>query len=94
MVHTQGLDLVKWKQDTDEKHLVLFLKGQGKAIDDAAEDLQELGNPIVMFSLINEPVEDVVDLPTNICPQPQKLAVDTMQNGLEKIPLSRVLAIK
>lgn len=87
VVHTQGLDLVKWKQDTDEKHLVLFLKGQGKAIDDArsqgtflgpkayvqaqcthppifhdiciphspAKDLQELGNPIVMFSLINEP---------------------------------------
>lgn len=35
VVHTQGLDFVKWKQDADEKHLVLFLKGQGKAIDDA-----------------------------------------------------------
>lgn len=44
--------------------------------------------------LLASPVEDVVDLPTNICPEPQKLAVDAMQNGLEKIPLSRVLAIK
>lgn len=35
MVDTQGLDLVKGKQDTDEEHLVLFLKGQGKAVDDA-----------------------------------------------------------
>lgn len=44
--------------------------------------------------LIASPVEDVVDLPTNISPEPQKLAIDAMQNGLEKIPLSRVLAIK
>lgn len=35
VVDTQGLDLVKGKQDTDEEHLVLFFKGQGKAIDDA-----------------------------------------------------------
>lgn len=35
MVDTQGLDLVKGKQDTDKEHLMLFLKGQGKAIDDA-----------------------------------------------------------
>lgn len=35
VVYTQGLDFVKRKQDADEKHLVLFLKGQGKAIDDA-----------------------------------------------------------
>jgi predicted XRE-type DNA-binding protein len=34
VIHTQGLDLVKGKQDADEKHLVLFLKRQGKAIDD------------------------------------------------------------
>jgi hypothetical protein len=40
------------------------------------------------------PVEDVVDLPTNISPEPQKLAIDAMQNGLEKIPLSRVFTIE
>lgn len=44
--------------------------------------------------LIASPVEDVVDLPTNISPEPQKLAIDAMQNGLEKVPLSRVFAIK
>lgn len=55
MVYTQRLDFVKWKQDTDEKHLVFFLKGQGKAIDDAAQDLQQLRNPIVMLSLIDKP---------------------------------------
>lgn len=35
MVDTEGLDLVKGKEDTDEEHLVLFLKGQGKTVDDA-----------------------------------------------------------
>lgn len=44
--------------------------------------------------LIASPVEDVVDLPTDISPEPQKLAIDAMQNGLKKIPLSRVLAIE
>lgn len=44
--------------------------------------------------LMASPVEDVVDLPTNISPEPQKLAIDAMQNGLEKIPLSRVFAIE
>lgn len=35
VVDTQRLDLVKGKQDTDEEHLVLFLQGQSKAVDDA-----------------------------------------------------------
>lgn len=89
MVDTQGLDLVKGQQDTDKEHLVLFLEGQGEAVDDArveggllgpgslvqvqgtnppnsfqacvahplspAQDLQELGNPVVMLRLIDEP---------------------------------------
>lgn len=44
--------------------------------------------------LMNSPIEDVVDLPTDISPEPQKLAIDTMQNGLEKVPLSRILTVK
>lgn len=46
------------------------------------------------LGIIASPVEDVVDLPTNIRPEPQKLAIDAMQNGLEKVPLSRVLTVK
>jgi hypothetical protein len=44
--------------------------------------------------LLASPVEDVVDLPTYISPEPQKLAIDAMQNGLEKVPLTRILTIK
>lgn len=83
---------MKGKKNPDEEHFVLFLQGQGKAIDDAgrkrrvvrtkgpwpssmhlfplpdlvqtcgplphlspAQDLQELGNPIMMLRLIDEP---------------------------------------
>lgn len=35
VVDTQGLDLVKGKKDPDQEHFVLFLQGQGKAVDDA-----------------------------------------------------------
>lgn len=73
---------------------MLFFKGQGKAVDDAAKDLQELSDPVVMLCLIDEPVEDVVDLPTDISPEPQKLAIDTMQDGLEEVPLSRILTVE
>lgn len=83
---------MKGKKNPDEEHFVLFLQGQGKAVDDArrerrvvgtkgpwpssmhlfplpdlvqscgppphlspAQDLQELGNSIVMLRLIDEP---------------------------------------
>lgn len=36
----------------------------------------------------------MVDLPTDISPEPQKLAIDAMQDGLEEVPLSRVLTVK
>lgn len=44
--------------------------------------------------LLASPVEDVVDLPTDISPEPQKLAIDAMQDGLEEVPLSRILTVK
>lgn len=44
--------------------------------------------------LLASPVEDVVDLPTDISPEPQKLAIDAMQNSLEEVPLSRILTVK
>lgn len=40
------------------------------------------------------PVEDVVDLSTDVSPETQKLAVDAMQDGLEEVPLSRILTVK
>lgn len=52
------------------------------------------GLALPLSQLLASPVEDVVDLPTDISPEPQKLAVDAMQDGLEEVPLSRILTVK
>jgi hypothetical protein len=41
--------------------LVLLLEGEGEAVDDAAQDLQQLSHAIVLFRLPDESEEDVVD---------------------------------
>lgn len=40
------------------------------------------------------PQEDVVDLPSNVSTKAEELAIDAVKNCLEKISLSRVLAVK
>ena len=52
------------------------------------------GLAMLLSWLQASPVEDVVDLPTDISPEPQKLAIDAMQDGLEEVPLSRILTVK
>lgn len=71
---------MKGKQDTDKEYLVLFLKGKRYA-----QDLQELDNSIVMLSLINEPIKYVVHLPRDIGPKTPKLAIDFVQDDLQKV---------
>ena len=41
--------------------LVLVLEGQGKAIDDRAEDFEQLSHAIVPLSVINEAIKHVAD---------------------------------
>lgn len=50
-----------------------------------------------MFQEVRRPLspkEDVVDLLPDEGPQAQELPVDPMQDGLEEVPLPRVLAVK
>lgn len=70
VVHTQGLDFVKWKQDTDEKHLVLFLQGQGKAIDDARSQGAFLGpKAYVQAQCAHPPVSQGIYTPHSHLPR-------------------------
>ena len=69
---------------------MLLLQGESKAIDDAAEDLQQLGNAIMVLSLEDEAVEDVVDGLPDERPMDHEFAVDAMKDGLEVIPFPRV----
>lgn len=40
------------------------------------------------------PEEDVVNLPSDVRSQSQKLSINTVENGLEKVSLTRVFTVK
>ena len=41
---------------------MFLLEWEGESVDDGAEDLQELGHPVVPLRLVDKVVEDVVYL--------------------------------
>ena len=50
----------------EKEDLVLLFERERETVDDRAEDLQELGHPVVPLRLVDEVVEDVVDLLSTI----------------------------
>lgn len=78
MVHAQALDLVQRDQHSRQEQLVLFLERKGEAVDDGAQDFEQLGDTIKTLGLIDELEEDIIDGPSNIRPQVQELAIDAM----------------
>ena len=51
----KGVDvfrLVQWDESLAQEVFVLLLQRQSKAIDDAAENLQQLGHPIMLTVFI------------------------------------------
>ena len=73
---------------------MLLLQRQSEAVDDGPEDLEEFRDAVVVFRLVDEPVEDVVDLLTDEGAQPQELAVDPVEGGLEEVAFARVLRVE
>lgn len=55
MVHGQRFHFVQRQQYFQQELLVFVLQWQRKAIDDAAEDFEQLGNAVVVFRFVNEP---------------------------------------
>eukprot|EP00050_Salpingoeca_kvevrii_P003372 m.223265 g.223265 ORF g.223265 m.223265 type:complete len:608 (-) comp10822_c3_seq1:2384-4207(-) len=94
VVHAHALDLVQRQQYLDEKALVLILEGKGKAVDDAAENLEELGDAVVVARLVDKLEEDVVDGAADKRAQRQKLAVNAVQRRLEKVTLAGIFTAK
>ena len=81
-------------QHFDQELLVLLLQRQRKAVDYAAQDLQQLADTVKVLGLVDIPQEDVVDLLPNERPQTEKFAVDSMQNGLQKVAFARIFAVE
>ena len=73
---------------------MLLLERQREAVDDAAEDLEELGDAVVALGLVDEAVKCVVDLLADVGAEAEELAVDAVQDGLEEVALARVLAVE
>lgn len=73
---------------------MLFLQRQGEAVDDGAEDLEELGDSVESFGLVYELEEDVVNRSSDVRPEVQKLAVDSVERGFQEIPLARVFRVE
>jgi len=94
MVHGQAFDLMKRYEHTSEEELVFLLEWQSKTVDDGAQDLEQLGNAIETFGLVDELEKDVVDGAANIGPKIEEFAVDAMKSSLQKVPLPWIFGIK
>ena len=63
VVEREAADFMEWDQHFAKELLVLGLQRQGEAVDNAAQDFQQLTNPVKVFSFINEPAtRDVIYL--------------------------------
>ena len=79
----------------DQERLVLLLQRQRKAVDDRAQDLEQLGDAGVVHGgrLVDEAVEGVVDGAPDEGAVRHELAVHPVQDRLEVVPLARVLRV-
>jgi hypothetical protein len=59
-----------------------------------AKDLQELCYAVVMLCFIDETVKDVVDLLPDVCSEPKKFPINTMEDSLEEISLPGIFRIE
>uniref|UniRef100_A0A182IZZ8 Uncharacterized protein n=1 Tax=Anopheles atroparvus TaxID=41427 RepID=A0A182IZZ8_ANOAO len=75
------------------KHLMTGC-GKREPVDDAAQDLEQLRDPVMVLRLVDELVENVVDLLADERAQPEELAVHPVQHRLQEVPLPGVLRVE
>lgn len=74
VVQAQTLGAVKGHQSATQERDMLLLQWQGKAIDDGAQDLQQLCDAVVALRLEYKPVEGVADRAADETPMGHELA--------------------
>jgi hypothetical protein len=85
---------VERNENASEEDFVLFLQRQRKSVDNGPQNLKQLRYPVVAFRLIDELEKDVVDGSTDKGTEVEELSIDTVEGGLEEVPLPRVLRIE
>lgn len=73
---------------------MFLLQRQREPIDNAAQDLQQLRNAIMMLRLVDKAVKHVVDLFPDKGAQAQELSINPMQHRLQEVPFARVFRIE
>ena len=73
---------------------MLLLQRQRKAVDDRAQDLEQLRDAVVVVALVDEAVEGVVDGAPDEGAVRHELAVHPVQDRLEVVPLARILRVE
>ena len=85
-----GAGLVERDERAAQRLLVLGADGDGEAVDDGGEDLQQLRDAVVLLVLVEELVEDVVDRLADGDAAVGQLAVDAMRHRLQTLTLARI----
>ena len=94
MVERQRLGLVQGDEDPRQKGLVFLLERECKPVNDGSEYLEEFGDPVVSFSLVDKLEKHVIDRSTDEGSEVEEFAIDSMQGRLEEIPFPRILAVE
>jgi hypothetical protein len=66
VIHAETLHFVHREEDSSQEELVLLLERQGEAVDNGAQNLQQLSDTVVALCLIHELEEDIVDRSANV----------------------------
>jgi len=81
-------------EDPSQEQLVLFFQRHGKTVNDTAEDLEKFSDTIELLEFVDKAQERVVDLLADEGAQSEELSVDTVQDCLEEVAFTRVLAVE
>ena len=85
-----GARFVERNERAAQRLLVLGTDGDGEAVDDGREDLQQLRDAVVLLVLVEELVEDVVDRLADGDAAVGQLAVDAVRHRLQTLALALV----
>mmetsp|Transcript_25204 Transcript_25204/g.70452 ORF Transcript_25204/g.70452 Transcript_25204/m.70452 type:complete len:265 (-) Transcript_25204:242-1036(-) len=90
----EGPHLMQWNQGLEQELLVLVFQRQREAVDNAPQDLQQLADTTVVIGLVDDLEEDVLDGAADERAEGHELAVYSVQDRFEVVPLAGVLGVE
>jgi hypothetical protein len=94
MIQNQTLGLVQRHQNPRQENLVFLLERQRKTIDDTPQNLEEFGNPVKVFCLVDELEKDIVDGAADKRTETEEFTVYSVERGFQKVAFSGVFTVE